>query len=456
LTHHLPALLLGLALLSGVPFIGCQDDFESIELDPQVSNLSWRLHDEIESLVYASWEQDAETSGWVEYAFDEGEWLASPRTTFAPGAHEQILLGIPYDTEVTLRVVSDLDGGAVTSDEVTAVTGPVPEELPLPEVLVAEPDLWETTGPYLLGSINPTPGGWFFGHYWMFIVDRQGRVVWARRGIDYNFTIYLRVTAGGDILWDEATFWSELDDGAASRVHRMRIDGEVTASHDTPGMHHAFVDLPDGSLLWGSAQTEYETLERLHPDGTRETVWDCTEFYQAHGLGGWCHSNAMFYREQTDSLLYSFPDPDMVLELDLQTGEVLDWWSHLNESWAVDPEDATFWFQHGATFTDAGTLLLSSHATEVDDDGVVREYEIDRDASVLRQIWHHGVGDGIDAEYAGEAHRLPSGNTLHNTGTTPRVREITPDGAVVWDIAWEGYRLLGRTVLLDDLYTLAP
>ena len=121
-----------------------------------------------------------------------------------------------------------------------------------------------------------------------------------------------------------------------------------------------------------------------------------------------------------------------------------------------DPEDSTFWFQHGATFTDTGTLLLSSQLAADDIEGVVREYEIDHDSQALRQIWSHGVGDGIEAEYAGEAHRLPSGNTLHNTGTTPRVREITPDGEVVWDLAWEGFRLLGRTVLLEDLYLLAP
>ena len=433
----------------------CQEEGNGEAASP-VSDLAWYVHSEIESLVYATWTQEVEASGWVEYSFDDDEWLSSPRMAFGEGPQQQLLLGIPYDTEVMVRVVSEIDGTAVTSSEIAAATGTVPEELPLPDVLVADPDAWEPTGDYMLGSINPTPGGWFIGHYWMFIVDRQGRVVWARRGVGWNFTIYLRVSPTGDILWDEATYWSAFDDGAGSRVHRMTIDGTVTESYDTPGMHHAFVDLPDGSLLWGSALTAYETLEKLHPDGTRETLWDCTEFYLAHELGGWCHSNAMYYREETDSLLYSFPDPDMVLELDLSTGEVIDWWSHLNETWSVEPPDATFWFQHGTTYTDDGTLLLSSHATQEDDDGVVREYEIDRDAHVLRQIWHHGDGDGIDAEFAGEAHRLPAGNTLHNTGTTPRVREITPEGAVVWDIAWDGYLLVGRTVLLDDLYALAP
>ena len=67
-----------------------------------------------------------------------------------------------------------------------------------------------------------------------------------------------------------------------------------------------------------------------------------------------------------------------------------------------------------------------------------------------------GDGDGRRAANAGEAHRLQKGNTLQNAGTTPRIREITPDGEVVWDLAFTGSKLMGRTVLLSDLYALAP
>ncbi len=87
---------------------------------------------------------------------------------------------------------------------------------------------------------------------------------------------------------------------------------------------------------------------------------------------------------------------------------------------------------------------------------MVREYALDRKDRVLREVWRFGDGDGIRATNAGEAHRLPGGNTLHNTGTTPRIREITPEGDVVWDLAFSGTKLMGRMVLLPDLYALAP
>jgi len=86
----------------------------------------------------------------------------------------------------------------------------------------------------------------------------------------------------------------------------------------------------------------------------------------------------------------------------------------------------------------------------------VREYELDETQGVLRQIWSFGEGEGILMESAGEAHRLPGGNTLHNMGSGTRVREITPDGDIVWEVAWDTPRLLGRTVLVEDLYAFAP
>ena len=61
----------------------------------------------------------------------------------------------------------------------------------------------------------------------------------------------------------------------------------------------------------------------------------------------------------------------------------------------------------------------------------------------------------MEAQYYGEAHRLPGGNTLHNYGSAARLREITPDGEVVWDADWDaGY--MGRSEPVADLYALAP
>jgi hypothetical protein len=56
----------------------------------------------------------------------------------------------------------------------------------------------------------------------------------------------------------------------------------------------------------------------------------------------------------------------------------------------------------------------------------------------------------------GEAHRLPGGNTLHNYGSGARIREVTPDGQVVWDVLWTDSTFLGRTTALEDLHPFLP
>ncbi|GEM_PF-5739348 len=40
-------------------------------------------------------------------------------------------------------------------------------------------------------------------------------------------------------------------------------------------------------------------------------------------------------------------------------------------------------------------------------------------------------------------------------GDLTRVREITPEGEVVWDVRWDG-TWIGRMSMIDDLYALVP
>ena len=428
------------------------DSDSDTDTDTDLGTISWRLHEDIESLVYVSWDQGSAGTAHVEYRFDE-EWVSTPELSVEAGRAEALLLGIPYDTDVDFRVVS----GSLTSDDRTASTGNLPSGLPVPELLSGNSDRWLADGHYLLGSINSETGGWTDGKYWMWIVDRQGRIVWAMPGEEQHFTIYLQVSRDNDILWDVSTYWSEFDNGALSRIHRMKIDGAISESYAAPGMHHCFIEMPDRSILWGSASGGNEKLKRRNSDGTTDTVWDCQPFYDQLGLDDWCHTNSIWLDEANDTLLLSFPTRDtFVLEVDVETGEELRWFGHIPQAWGFDPPQSAFEYQHGATYTDAGTLLVSSQVSPSSYEGVVREYELDDKGEILREVWSYGQGDGIEARYAGEAHRLSNGNTLHNTGTTPRVREITEDGEVVWDLAFEGSRLIGRTTWLEDLYTLAP
>lgn len=440
------------------------------------SDLSARLHDDIGSLVYVSWSQDTDDTVAVEYSFDDGEWLSAPSQSVAQGASsEALLLGIPYGMAVSWRLVGETLG---TSAEQTITTDPVPGALPVITLSISDPLLTAGDANYLLGSINADDVGWSGGDYWKFIIDRQGRYVWAMETPDEHWSIFLRQSRDGTaILWDDATYWSSFSgDGEDGQVHRMKIDGTIVASYDTPGLHHAFVELEDERLAWGDASAGwFENLVAHNAAGEAEVIWSCEDFLTDLGPPKeldnphqkwkyqYCESNTLYWHEPTDSFLYSFYSSSTVVEIDRATGAVLWYAGGLRDGYGFSSVDDVFYWQHGVHYTDAGTLLLSSEADCVDTNScpygyetVAFEYDIDHDSQTLETVWSYGRGAGLYGNTAGEAHRLSNGNTLHNYGSGSAVKEVTPEGEVVWWVDWGYYHLLGRTTFIDNLYDFAP
>ncbi len=421
-----------------------------------VDGVSARIHEDFGSLVYVSWTQDHDASAHISYSFDSGEWHTTPVRNVTGGeVVEQVLLGVPYGEVVSYAVVTDDGSGEQVSALRTKETDALPLEVLQPTLHVADEANWYDGGSYLLTSLNEDTGGWTQGTYWAFIIDRKGRVVWARETADHAWTIYARISLDGDdILLDEATYWSDFArDGEDGRVVRMKLDGTVEATYAFPGLHHAWVELGDGLYAYGRATSDNnEYLSVLDPAKELTTdLWECGAAWSS----SYCQSNSLWYSETRDSFLYSFYTHDTLVEIDRNTGEELHSWGRQSD-WTFDPTTSQFDWQHGATYTDEGTLLLSTHIDEGSKDCAVREYTVNEAASSLDQIWSFAVEDGIACNTAGEAHRLPNGNTLHNYGSGGRTREALPDGSVVWDVEWDGERLQGRGIWLDDLYTFMP
>ncbi len=426
------------------------DDTTAVE-PASATALDWRLHPEFGALVYVSWEQSDDATARVEYSFDEGEWHATPTVDALAGANEQLVVGIPYGMDAEWQLVLD-DGEAFAGETIT--TDPIPEDLPLATVEEADPAAWLTAGSYLLTSINQQNGGWVGGRYWTFILDRQARPVWARAAPGDDWTLFAQVSVSGDhILWDQATYWADWDDGAGSSVHRTYLDGEIEEIA-TPGLHHAFVELPDGTLVWGSQDHGGgEALVEKGPDDPVESVlWTCQGDWPGSG-GQWgCESNGLFYVEDTDSFLYSFYTNSSVVEVDRVTGQSLWWAGTVDDGYEFVPPGMQFAWQHGISYTDSGTLLLSTEAGGAGYGTVLREYIVDHDAETLEAVWNFGAG--IHAETNGDAWRLDNGNTLHVVGSASQIYEVDTSDTIVWHLDFNGSRLLGRGEFIDDLYAL--
>ncbi|MBX2803943.1 MAG: arylsulfotransferase family protein [Myxococcales bacterium] len=414
-----------------------------------VSNLAWSLHPEMESLVQVTWSQARAAEAVVQVRFDPGTWVSAPAVQGVAGDNEQLVVGIPFSSEADLRVVVG-EETFVAADRI--VTGDLPPVFPTPRVLSADPTGWLAHGHYLLTSVNQEAGGWRSGGHWTVILDRQARPVWARRAPARHWTLYPQVSVSGDhLLWDEATYWSDFDDGEGSLVHRTYLDAEIDVM-PTPGLHHAFVELPDGTLAWGSKfHGGSEALVELAPGATDVSViWSCTDAEVA-----FCESNCLYYHEPDDTYLFSFYTNDTVIEVDRSTGDTLWWAGELENGFEFSPPSSQFVWQHGVTYTDSGTLLLSSEAQRQDGKGRetwLREYAVDRDAGVLQEVWN--AQSGTYAVTNGDAWRLPNGNTLHSLGSAGQIKEVDANGRVVWHLTMDGTFMVGRAQFIEDLYTL--
>jgi hypothetical protein len=421
-----------------------------------LTGLDWRLHDQVGSLVVVSWTQDRTAPIHIEYAVDEGTWRSTPTTTFDAGEHEQLVVGIPYAHDAEWRVVAD-DGTMVQGDTLT--TGPLPPGMPIPTVTVSDPSRQLPGADFFLTSINERDGGWTGGKYWTFIIDRLGRILWARPAPNGHWTLFVTVARTGDhLLWDEATYWSDFGNGEAGKIHRTWLDEELEVIA-TPGLHHAFVELPDQTLVWGSkAHGGREALVQKAPAQVDETVlWTCEDDWPGSiDQWGQCESNGIFYVESTDSFLYSYYTNNSIVEVDHVTGESLWWAGEVDNGYAFDPVNSQYSWQHGISYTDAGTLLVSSEWNGGGggrDHTWLMEYEVDQVAGTLSLVW--ASDSGVLAETNGQAWRLSNGNTLHVVGSASVIREVdTAADEDVWRVEFQSDRLLGKGEFLTDLYAL--
>jgi hypothetical protein len=153
--------------------------------------------------------------------------------------------------------------------------------------------------------------------------------------------------------------------------------------------------------------------------------------------------------------LYSFYTNNSIVQVDHQTGQSMWWAGEVQDGYTFDPPGSQYNWQHGITYTDTGSLLVSS---EYNPDGGRRdktyllEYTVDHDAQTLHEIWENS--SETYASTNGDAWRLTNGNTLHVVGAAGVVREVGADGNDVWRVDYHDDKLLGRGEYIEDLYTL--
>jgi hypothetical protein len=407
--------------------------------------LTLEVDADVKTLVRATW-TGATVDASLEYRFEGKTWLPAPAVE--PGSG--VVLGIPSETTVEVRVVDTVDSAPVYSDVESITTGSLPPSMQLPDVSIYDPTL-AYDAEYAMISFSGGSGG-YGPPWWIQIVDRDGRVVWYRQVPDNLMAFSPTVALDGTHIWFDATDIFGTGSGDPF-VQRQTLDGRWVVEQPIDNLGQAITEGPDRSWFyeyrvgWGGTVA----LAHMEADGSKSILWDCTDVYDAYD----CWLNTCNWSESHNTLLASAFESSTVFEVDVDTGKVVRQMGQMDSTHGFDPEDSMFDYQHFPYWLPSGNLLTSTH------DGthgkqIAAEYEVDDATKTLTRVWSY-VSTDIWAEQVGEAVRLPNGNTIQGYGQNGGAREVTPDGDVVWQILWvtpPQQRTVGHMSLIPDLYAL--
>jgi len=340
-------------------------------------------------------------------------------------------------------------------------TGAVPSGLPKPTVMSYDATL-ASPAQWMLGTVEAAGGCansscYFVGPYWVYIMDRMGRIVWYYSDTTSNAATSMpRVARDGEYIWiDKARTGTR--SVLKTTLDRMTYSQTVSV----PGLGDSIDVTTDGSLLY-DANNE---LREMNKAGTIRTVWSCRT---ALGAGYNCYTNTVNWDPASDTVLMSFPEPNTVRQINRQTGAIVATYGDDTGSYSFSPTTWSLEWQHYANITPQGTLMVSTHLSTFPEGSTAGanqhafvEFTIDRTTMRLTEKWSY-VG-AFWPESRGEAHRQPNGNILCNYGTGGTILELTADKKIAFQVKFDNTapanndfynRMVGHQILISDLYAL--
>lgn len=452
-----------LALAPSVAFTiaGCGSPARSG--DDYATAVTVELHPKTATILVVRWTQArAAESTWLEFTFENDEVLSSRPKTGETGAREEVVLGVPAEADVSIRVVSR-DGDAVHSTRDHAGrTGALPSQLPRAEVTAYDPSR-ASPERYLLGAVEDSMGGcgpscYDLGTDWLYVMDRQGRTVWYYANVASNpSSAYQRRARDGEYL----VFDQRPTSAVARRgVVKMTLDARYFEEMALP-VSECIDVTEDGGILF---DTTMGVLSESDREGVVRSIWSCPEEF---GPAFYCFSNTVNYSPTTDTVFMAFPEENTVVEIDRVSGTLVGHYGDAPGGYAFSPPSLRFEYPHFPNLTPEGTLLVSSHLpgysdtyTPVAGAHAFMEFELDREGRRLVEKWVYDAGQEWPM-HKGMAVRLENGNTLVNYGTGGVIRELTPEGDTVFEAKFDVpsgddfyNKMVGNNELVADLYSL--
>lgn len=253
------------------------------------------------TVVEVTWRTDEPSTGAVVFSAAGGPERTTPEQP-SDTEHRALLVGLPPQSEVTVRV----EAGELGSDEVTATTGAVPGVVPPLRVEGGGNDQFTFTSVMEEARAR------------VVVLDPEGRVVWMH--VDERGLSVFRVRPAHD--GDGVMYLSSIVRGGPSpesELVRVGWDGVESRVVAVPDLAHDFVELPDGTVVALAYEQRGDVLGNalveIPPSGEPRTIWttwDCFDPVAFPGddpAQGWTHTNALDYDAVNDVFLVGDAQP---------------------------------------------------------------------------------------------------------------------------------------------------
>lgn len=261
------------------------------------------------ALLVAHWSTPEATTGTVSFGAEGSlDRVAAPEP--ASTEHSTLLLGLAPDQDVQVSVTAGEE-----TVEVIAHTGSYDEDVPVFSGTVGSAKAF--FGYTALATVGGQDGS---GARMAMILDPEGRTSWIHSMDDGEAAFRTRLARDGSGVLYSSEAMAKSED-FVEHVHRVTWTGEDTVI-ETPGLHHDFVEMPDGSIVFLGIEAHNleqitvvsDTLEMVAPDGTTKVLWKVWDSLAELGLEPFdpakyaddpdvAHANHLVYLEDQDAFL---------------------------------------------------------------------------------------------------------------------------------------------------------